>query len=249
MQGEELNQVDSSQPAQPVSGDVGTNAPGKPSELVSTAGMTDSQARDYYNKTQSLAAERRAFEAERQQWLQKTQQAQPQQASTQSQNYQGQYYQGNQQQPNPNNPDVFKGLIDQFGYDGAMAMQQAFNTFAAPVQQQIALAQNEIRQATFSTLKNEICSRGKSLFGAEWDANESNVLEKITQYGCPIEEAWAIVNFGKEKQAGIDAAYKNQGLKAGGNVGTSNVNLSNVTPASVSSLDDAISLAMKEHAV
>ncbi|MBP9706756.1 MAG: hypothetical protein KBD78_03880 [Oligoflexales bacterium] len=247
MEGEELNQLDSSQPAPADLGDAGTNATGKPSEPVSS-GMTDSQARDYYNKTQSLAAERREFEAERQKWVeqQRSQQAHYQQTPHQQTSYQPQQNFAGQ---NLNDGDVFKSLVDQFGVDGALAMQKAFNSFAAPVQQQIALSQQQIAQAQYSALKNEISSRGKSLFGNEWDANEKPVLEKITQYGCPLEEAWAIVNFGKQKQVAIDNAYKVQAQKTSGNVGSSSVSLTNVTPAAVNSIDDAINLAMREHAV
>lgn len=251
---EELNQPVSSQPESAPSSAQGTNAVGKPSEPVSTANMTDSQARDYYNKTQALAQQRRtfederkAFEAERNSWAQSRGQSQPTFQNQQPVYPQNQYGQGLPSGQNPNNPDVFKGLVDQFGYEGASAMLQTFNAITAPVQQQIAAAQQQLVQTQVATIKNEISSRGKSLFGDAWAPVENDVMEKIVRYGCPLEEAWAIVNFGKEKQAGIDAAYKNQEQKMSGNVEAPTIAPRGTTPSAVNSIDDAIRLAMRDN--
>ncbi|MGE0630959.1 MAG: hypothetical protein AB7O96_01020 [Pseudobdellovibrionaceae bacterium] len=250
---EELNQSDSSQPEVAVSGDQGTNATGKPSEPVNTSTMTDSQSRDYYNKTQALAQDRRSFEAEKQAWYQKQGNQPASHAPAYGQpNYtppQTQYYgQAPQGMPlNPNNPDVFKGLVDQFGYDGANTMLQTFNSITQPVQQQLALAQQQLAQTQYSTLRHELNSKGRDLFGEAWNSRANQVLEKVTQYGCPLEEAWAIVNFGNEKQAGMDAAYKAQEIKTSANVNSGTVAPVKSGSMSVNSLDDAVGLALQEH--
>jgi len=252
---DELNQPASSQPATPTSVSAGPNGAGKPSEPVATPGMTSSQQNDYYNKTQQLAQERRAFEAERTAWERSRNQGNPSYPQGQPQGYgqphQPQGYpqvqpQGIPQSPNPNDPAVFKSLVDQFGYDGAAAMHQAFNSITQPVQQQIAHAQQQLVQTQVMTLKSQISAKGKELYGQEWNGKSDQVMDKIMQYGCPLEEAWAIVNANSMRQAGTDAAYQAQQAKEAANVSQQTVAPTNAQPQ-INSFGDAFGSAWKQH--
>lgn len=235
---DELNQHDSSQP----SITEGPNGAGKPSEPVS-GGMTDSQATDYYNKTQQLAQERRAFEAEREAWNnQRGGYQQPQNNNQFSQ----QNFQQNQNQ-NQSQDQYFNNLVKEFGYDGALAMLQSVNQLNQPVQQQIEQAKQLIQQTQAMTLMSGLKAQGKETYGQEWNKHEKAVMDKIIQFGLPLDDAWKIVAGPSSIQAGIDQAYKAQEQKVAANVaGRSFAPAVNAQPV-FNSVEEAFKAAWNEH--
>lgn len=256
---EELNQHDSSQPAHT----VGPNDAGKPSEPVATGNMTPSQASDYYNKTQQLAQQRREFEAERTSFEAEWNRFNPQ-YSQQSKSYPGQtptqpamgygvsptmpvvpgmeFLQGQ----NPNSQPVFNNLVKELGFDAANSVLQSFNQYAAPFQQQMAQTHQIIQQIQIENLVSKIENKGKSLYGSEWDSKGDQAMDYVKKYGCPVEEAWAIVNAPTLKQSAIDQAYQNQQDKTHANVGQQQAAPSRAEPV-INSFGDAFAAAVREH--
>lgn len=250
---EELNSQVSSQPVTDVSVGAGPNAAGKPSEPVTQSGMTSSQSVDYYNKTQQLAQQRRELEAERNAWEQERARYYQQNGNPQNQSYGGQYPAGQQTQSSQNqffpqvDPHVYANLVEQFGKDGADAQVRLIQQSTAPVQQQLAIAQEQARLAQITAYEQSLNLKGAQLFGEEWNTKGPDVMNFVKQYGIPIEKAWYAVNGEAIKQAGIDSAYQAQAAKAGNNVQQSNVQPAATQPSEHNSFSDAFSSAWGQY--
>lgn len=243
---EELNQQVSSQPVS----NTGTNAAVKQSEPVASS-MTHTQQSDYYNKTQQLAQERRAFDAERTKFEQERGSLLSR-ISPQQTNNQNQYgYQPHGQNSNPATSELnpnYTQLAQQFGVEGANAILGSLTQIAQPVQNELAETQKRLALTEFQTLVGHISTRGKELYGNEaWKEKGEQVLDTIMKYnGLPLEKAWWVVNGESAHQQGVDKAYQNQQQKEQANV---NVNKSTTdnTVKSVDSFGDAFEAAWQEH--
>jgi hypothetical protein len=243
---EELNPQGSSQPIADTSVGAGPNAAGKPSEPVAQSTMTPSQSSDYYNKTQQLAQERREFEAERQSWeQQRSQQHGTPQNYGQNQGYDGQYPAPQPQSFTPQlDPQTYAALVQEFGVEGANAQARAIQQSTAPVQQQLKAALEQARRAEIMSITQSLNLKGQSLFGAEeWKAKGEAVMQKVTRYGIPLEEAWYATNGADIERAAMDRAYQSQNTKQGANAQQTNIQPAATQSGDVGNMEDAFEQA------
>lgn len=260
---DELNQPASSQPDNA----SGPNGAGKPAEAGGGT-MTPSQQSDYYNKTQQLAADRRAFEQERAEFQAKQGRPSGQQGYQPQGPYpqqgphgqpQGQFWQTPQGYPQgqpgqfPQAPQApvfippnYADLVREFGPEGAQAMVQTLNQPVQLVQQQIAQAEARLTAAELRTLETELNTKGKSLYGESWDKNGKEVMDLIKVHGLKLELAWNAINGDRARQEGADQAYQNQQQKQQAQVGQQGAGPSAQTVNAINDIDDAFNAARKE---
>lgn len=258
---DELNPTASSQPASA----AGPNGSGKPAEASSPGGMTPSQQSDYYNKTQQLAAERRALEEERRAF-EAERQAYPQRYG-QNSTPQNQYgppqgfvpgqapggFVGGPQVPGMQPaqgfmpPPNYGKLVEQFGQEGANEIMAAFNALAGPVQQEFQQAQALLNQTQAMTLFNHLAAKGKETFGDEWKDHGKETMELVTKYGMPLEKAWYAVTGEKAFQRGKDAAYQAQQTKEAAQVAQPGGPAPQQGQTPIKSFSDAYNAALQEH--
>lgn len=256
--GEELNPQDSSQSAAQA---VEPNAVDKPAEPVVTGNMTESQASDYYNKTQQLAAERRAFEQEKAKYTAPVNQGYSTPANPYANNgypahlnNQGLPYQPapQYQPPNPANfipPEVAKTLVDQFGFDGAQSIVKVAQSLTQPLMQQFSQTQSQVIETQRASLESQINNQAVETYGKEqWNAVKGPAMELIKTYGIPLQHAFNAVNAERVAQQAKDQAYQNQAQKVAGNVQSQTVQPSTQSTPVINSVSDAFRDAMKQHA-
>lgn len=261
--GEELNSQDSSQSAAQV---VEPNAENKPAEPVVTGAMTESQSSDYYNKTQQLATERRAFEEERSRYQAPAQGQQDQGYSTPANPYanngypaqynnQGQQFQqpAQQYQQQPASalipPETAKALVEQFGFDGANSIVKVAQSLTQPLMQQFSQTQAQVHETQRASLESQINTQAVETYGKEqWNAVKGPAMELIKTYGMPLKHAYNAVNAERVAQQATNQAYANQAQKTAGNVQTQTVQPSTQSAPVINTVGDAFRDAMKQHA-
>lgn len=249
-------QQQGSQPESQVSVDTVSGPNSAESQAVNTEPRQVERDRDYYNKTQEVASQRRAVEEERlrierekaelyrmngQQYQGVTppygyqQPASPQQAP--------QYQPGYQQ---PTQAD-FSQLVDQFGYEGARSVVGAVQQIAQPILQQNLAIQQELHQQQITGLETTINLRGQEAYGGEWNKNRDAVMGLIRSYGLPLQTAWNAVTAEQAKQNGINQAYQNMNRKTDSNVVAEKSSPARESQAPINSVGDAFRAAMRQH--
>lgn len=158
---------------------------------------------DYTRKTQELAQERAVLAQQRQQLEYQQQQWQQQQQM-------GYTQQGTAPQHDP--------LSEQFGHDGAQAIQQYIGTIEQRYQAQQILQQYRTAQANGSSQYGEAFAK-HDYFDPQTGMQRNKIVDASIASGLSLEQAWRAYNpidEAKIRQQAIDEYHQQQGQKAQG---------------------------------
>lgn len=246
--------------SQPASQPAPAPAAGPNSNGSSPAQATDNrqaqQDTAFYNKTQNVATQQRQVDQSRQD-------VERREAAL---NYPGNSQTPFGQQPPANNqpgyapqsgqpqygqmaipPETARGLVSQFGYEGAEMIVAAANQIMQPVVQNLQMQSQQIQEHQRNALESAISARGQEAYGEAWKEAKAPVMDLIKQYGIPLDVAYNAVTAGKAKQKGTDEAYQNMQRKEDGNVQTQASQPSPSAGRAVESFGDAFDAAWQEH--
>lgn len=211
------------------------------------------------NKSQQLAAERRALENERAA-LQRERQTYPQ-GYPQGQPQPGQYapppYGQPQGQQSPQfMPANFQALVDEFGFKAASEMVAAQNQQAGLVLSQVQPLVQRLQANEYQQAVNGIDAKGERLYGKEYQDNRQEIFNLIANgdpargipQGCTVEYAMFMIRGGEEglKQRLTDQVYQKQEQKQDGNTAQQGAGPSTSSAPQVSGIEAATIAAMKE---
>lgn len=252
-EGQDVNQQGSQAPTQGAPNPAGNSA--EPSG--DHASRMKAWETENNNKSQQIAAERKALEREKAEWSQGR--SQHGNYPGQAQGFQqGNYPQGNQQGQNQQIPlpSNFQELVNDLGYDTAMRVVAANNQQAGLLLSQLRPVVDQFQDAQVQFYLNNIDTKGEKLYGDEYKTNRDEVLNLITNGdrnrgvppGCSIEYAMFVIRGGENglKQRIVDQTYQKQEQKEQGNAGQQGAGPSPAAMQQVKGVDAAIAAAKKE---